>query len=837
VLIGEGLQRNLPEGRFSRLVMVYRAVAVGLLLVVAAWFGATQVRVALHPVLDRHGDTLMPQTVYLEELAAEPAEAEFDEEVTVRAMKKRALREAPVSVTSFSAADLQALRVKSYQPDPQARITTGPGLPAWAWNRVTLFWSGPVDSDQQLGFVLMPPWLVSLFGFLRVALMAALAIRLIGVDLSSGDGGGSLSSWLRARGSAGAAAAIAALLVTSAAQPARAEFPPQELLDQLRAGLLEKPDCYPRCASIPRLRLDVESGALTLRLEVDAAADTAIALPGDTRNWSPTEVSLDGAPARGLRRDQKGVLWVRLTPGRHQLVCRGAIPDRDSVELPFPMQPKRVEVKSRDWQVHGLREDGTSEPALQLTRKRREVSNKLEPGELPPFLLVKRKLMLGLEWRADTEVVRATPDDTAILIEVPLLPGESIISEKIRVRDGKAIVSLAPGERRVGWTSQLEVGSALMLSAPEGVAWTESWRLDVSPIWHVEVDGIPPIHADAREGARVREWRPWPGESIQLDIRRPTGVEGATLTIDNSLLHVVPGLRSTDATLTLSLRSSRGGRHSIGLPEEASLQSVSVDGQAQPIRQEGRSVAVPIHPGAQKLEIAWREPRGFSDKMLLRTPALDLGAPSVNAQISLAPSIGRWVLALGGTGMGPVVLFWSMLVALSALAFGLSRLTLTPLRFHEWLLLGIGLTQAPVLAAAIVALWLLALGWRAQRGTALPGRWFDLLQLALVALSGAALIALLFSINRGLLGSPEMQIAGNGSNAHLLRWYQDRASATPAQAWLFSVPVLVYRLAMLAWALWLAQALLRWLRWGWQCFTSGELWRPLRPPKNLSPKN
>jgi hypothetical protein len=300
---------------------------------------------------------------------------------------------------------------------------------------------------------------------------------------------------------------------------------------------------------------------------------------------------------------------------------------------------------------------------------------------------------------------------------------------------------------------------------------------------------------------------------------------------------VVPGLRSTDATLTLSLRSSRGGRHSIGLPEEASLQSVSVDGQVQPIRQEGSGVAVPIHPGAQRLEIAWREPRGFSDSMLLKTPAVDLGAPSVNAQISLAPSVGRWMLALGGIGMGPVVLFWSMLVALSVFAFGLSRLPLTPLRFHEWLLLGIGLTQAPVAAAAIVVLWLLALGWRAERGTALAGRWFDLLQLALVALSGAALIALLLSINRGLLGTPEMQIAGNGSNAHLLRWYQDRASATPAQAWLFSVPVLVYRLAMLAWALWLAQALLRWLRWGWQCFTSGELWRPLRTAKDSIPKN
>ncbi len=773
----------------------------------------------------------MPSGRY-QEMDAVLAQTEVAEEIVMHAERRMARTEPPTSVSSFAAADLKALRSegysKSYRPDPQARITTGPGLPAWAWNRVTLFWSGPVDADQTLGLLLMPPWLVSLLGFLRVALMAALLLRLIGVDLGSGEGGSALSSWFRARDGAGAAAAIAVLLISIGSQPARAEFPSTELLDQLRAGLLEKPACHPDCAAISRLKLDVESRALTLRLDVDAAADTAIPLPGDTRSWSPTEVSLDGAPAAGLRRDQKGVLWVRLTPGRHQIACRGPLPDRDSVEIPLPLQPKRVDVTSRDWQVHGLREDGLAEPALQLTRERRETSKKLEPGELPPFLRVERALVLDLEWRVNTNVTRLTPDDTAILIEVPLLPGESIISDGIRVRDGKAIASFAPGERRVGWNSQLEVAPALTLSAPEGVAWTEHWQLDASPIWHVEAEGIPPVHSDAPEGTRIREWRPWPGESIRLDVKRPAGVEGATLTIDSSLLHVTPGLRSTDAKLTMNLRSSRGGRHSIGLPEEATLQSVSVDGKVQPIRQEGGSVAVPIHPGPQKLEIAWREPRGFSDGMLLRTPAVDLGASSVNAQISLAPSIGRWMLALGGVGMGPVVLFWSMLVAMSAIAFGLSRLSLTPLRFHEWLLLGVGLTQAPVVAAAVVVLWLLALGWRAQRGTAVPGRWFDLVQLALVALSGAALIALLFSINRGLLGSPEMQIAGNGSTAHLLRWYQDRASATPAQAWLFSVPVLVYRLAMLAWALWLAQALLRWMRWGWQCFSNGELWRPLR---------
>ena len=34
------------------------------------------------------------------------------------------------------------------------------------------------------------------------------------------------------------------------------------------------------------------------------------------------------------------------------------------------------------------------------------------------------------------------------------------------------------------------------------------------------------------------------------------------------------------------------------------------------------------------------------------------------------------------------------------------------------------------------------------------------------------------------------------------------------------------KLAILAWALWLAFALLKWLRWGWDCFSAGGLWKP-----------
>jgi ABC-type Na+ efflux pump permease subunit len=46
------------------------------------------------------------------------------------------------------------------------------------------------------------------------------------------------------------------------------------------------------------------------------------------------------------------------------------------------------------------------------------------------------------------------------------------------------------------------------------------------------------------------------------------------------------------------------------------------------------------------------------------------------------------------------------------------------------------------------------------------------------------------------------------------------------QVWVISWTSWIYRFAMLIWALWLAFALLGWLRWGWHCFSYQELWRP-----------
>jgi hypothetical protein len=187
----------------------------------------------------------------------------------------------------------------------------------------------------------------------------------------------------------------------------------------------------------------------------------------------------------------------------------------------------------------------------------------------------------------------------------------------------------------------------------------------------------------------------------------------------------------------------------------------------------------------------------------------------------------QWLLFVGGPRVGPAVLFWSLLLILVPLAIALGIHGPTPLRWWHWLLLAVGLSQVHVVAAAVFVGWLLALGWRARTGAAatIDRRAYNAQQFALVAWTFVALGILVWSLVQGLLGPPEMQVDGNGSSASQLRWFTDRAGAVLPHGWMFSVPLLVYRAAMLAWALWIARALLDWLRWGWGALTAGGIWK------------
>ncbi len=855
VLGAEAIVRVVPKGRLKNAFAGLRVGAILLVSILALPFAVEQVRTALHPALEgswsilsgqEHAESFGGGGMFdyrakgdVAAAAPPPAEVPAAPSPSVAVDRNGGPgRPEPRAVDSLGnlaqgalSRSMKSLPVQQQNAavyDPTAIVQTGPGLPRWRWTTLDLKWSGPVASTQRLHLYLVPPSVNLILGFLRAALLFVLVFRLFP---SSGR--------LIPRRWAGATVAALLLFVPAVAH---AQVPDKEVLEELSKRLVRTPDCAPLCASIGRMLVEARGSMLRARLEVDAASPTAVPLPGASGQWTAARVLLDGQPAKAIARVD-GTLWMEVPKGRSQIAVEGPMPEAETMQLALPMKPHHVAVQTAGWTVAGVHEDGLADDALELTRVRTETGatgSSLQPGALPPFVRVERTIEVGLNWQVSTRIVRVSPPGAAVVLDVPLLAGESVTTADVRVEGGKVKVNMGAKTTEVAWRSVLEEKSPLTLVAPGGsppgsaaLPWFEVWRLDVSPVWHATPTGIPVVHTAKVGGVTIPEWRPWPGERTQIELVRPLGVPGQTLTIDESTLDVRPGVRATDVTLTLDVRSSRGSEHTFTLPEGAELESLSINGAQQPIRQDGRRVTVPLVPGAQKILFVWRETPGI--KAFFTSPEVDVGAPSVNASTTIQVPGGRWVLWVGGPRVGPAVLFWGLLIMLLAVSVVLGQSPWTPMKAWQWFLLAIGLSQVSVAAGAVFVGWLFALGWRArQPGETLPASVFNLRQFLVAVWTVVALVILGVSLYQGLLGAPEMQLSGNGSTVDSLHWFSDRSVALLPEARVLSVPLMAYRGAMLAWALWIALALLGWLRWGWGAFSSGGAWKK-RPPRAYPP--
>jgi len=830
ILAALALLRVLPSGRMFRLVAWYRNLSLLALVLIAVPFMIEQVRIGLFPQLG--GGAPMPVELIRTSMVQD--EAQYD-----------ALPSAPAERLSKSL-EQQAYPApgvgRLQQPpriDPDAKVQTGPGLPRWHWQSVQLSWNGPVPREQSMQLVLLSPRVNLMLSGLRVLLVITLALLLAGLEYRRMGVGKATRLVLLLIGLPLVSLAPDHAAAASGAASVQTE-PSAQLLQTLKQRLLAPPDCLPGCAMSPRMQLTLTSTNLTLQLEYHVQARSAVPLPAQASQWLPDYVSIDGVSINGgagggLRQVRDGSLWVVLEPGIHQLLLRGPVPARTHFQLPLPLKPHRIDIHAKGWQVEGVHEDGVADDQLQLTRQPGAAAatqpEPLAPSSLPPFVRIERTLRLGLDWYLDTRVIRVAPRGSAIVLALPLLEGEAVLSEGIRTENGQVLVNMAAGQQQIGWHSSLAKRERLQLVAADTTSWVELWRADIDPVWHLETEGIPPIGHTDSQGRRLPQWQPWPGEQLSLQISRPPAVTGRTLTIDSSELQLTPGRRVTEASLQLTLRSSQADRHTLMLPPRAELQSVLINEVAQPLRSEGRKLILPISPGEQHVTVNWLSSEGIGS--WLRTPPVDLGAPGVNSELRLMLGRDRWILLLGGPSLGPAVWFWGELIILLLLALGLARVRLTPLKSWHWLLLLIGLSQVPIAMGALVVGWLLLLGARGRLVREPGNGVFNGMQVGLVLLTLVALGCLFLAIQQGLLGWPEMQIAGNQSGGHRLNWYQDRSDGALPRAWVLSVPLLVYRLLMLAWALWLAFSLLGWLRWGWDCFSKGGSWRRLPWPKEI----
>ena len=752
---------------------------------------------------------------------------------------------APAAATVRGSLDILGISTISRRPystdnlsyDATARIQTGPGVPEWKWRAVSFGWNGPVSAAQKVRPVLISLTLERILTVLRVVLLLALAAVLLGARKLGG-------AVFRASGKA---APLLAFFFTLASAFAQTPIPDQATIEKLRERLLETSDAYPNAADIPTVALTLKERTLTIDAEIHAAIRTAVPLPGRLPAWSPVKVRVDDKPEVALRRDD-GYLWVALDAGVHRVRVEGSLANVTEWEWTFLLKPRQVKIDAPGWTVSGVKPDGVPEAQVFFALKQKIAASAAtyDRQEVQSVAVIDRSLELGLIWQVRTTVARLSPVGKAVALRVPLLPGENVLSSNAVVKDGFIEVRLGAQERSFTWESGLAAVNALTLATRAGDAWVERWHLVASPVWNVAIAGLAPVFEtggdDPLPGSAdlVPVWQPWPGESVSLAISRPEPIAGATVTVSRATHEITLGKRQRVSELDLALRCSLGDDFLVELPPDAEITALTHNGKAMPVRKDGGKLIIPVRPGEQTVKIGWKTAVALG----VRAQAADVRLPveSANVQTIINVPEDRWVLWAHGPRRGPAVRFWGILICALLAAAVLGRIARSPLHTVEWMLLAIGLTQVPLPAALAVVGWLFLLGWRGTDSFQRLGNpGYNCLQIVLIALTATALGILVTAVGEGLLGNPEMFITGNDSTRTALRWFQARSENLLPRPGCVSISIWWYRFFMLAWALWLAAALLRWLRRGWQAFSSGGCFRskpkttPVPPPLPVPP--
>ena len=823
LLIAIALMRVAPAGRLRQIVSGYQLLSAAALVVALVPFLANQLRISLYPQLEPQYNQYQ-----LYDYGVTPAAPSAEQPMRERKaseLQADVFRPEVDSLEEIMVTGAKAIDFVRYAPN--AIVQAGPGIPSWQWNTYTLSWSGPVDAEQSMRLVILPRWLVSVLRAVEVALLLLFAAVLAAEILNKRwalPGG-----FMLGRNQAAGVLAVGMLAVTTALSPtAEAQMPDAKLLQQLEQRLTEPPDCVPRCAEVVSADIEVGADAINMRLGIDAMEDIALPLPGSADGWQPQVVLLGGAASARVLRGADNSLWLHVTAGRHSVTLRGPVPAVDSLEVAFQSPPRVIEVDSDGWFVAGIKDRRLLSGSLQLTRLQTDAGGeetvRWESSRFPPFARIERTVELDLDWRVKTTVYRVAPEQGALTLDVPLISGEKIISGEFTVDENRVLVSMDPRQQSVSWTSNLPRSSPLILSAEEGAPWNEVWRFAIGNIWNAEFEGLPESDTgSAVSDIRIAEFNPRGGEQLTLIATRPEASAGSTLAFDSVNLAVTHGNRSSDTTLRLAYRSTRGAQHVLLLPDGAEVTAVQIDGRSQSLRAENGELTLPILPGEHTIQVDWRR----SGEMGLRTatPAVDIGGPASNIELSLTKPRNRWLLATRGPQLGPAVLYWSELAVLVLFAFILGRIGLAPLKSWHWLLLGLGFSTFSWPVLGVVVAWLLACGVRERWQTDVSWWRFNAIQLGIGGLSVIALLSIVTALPQGLLGTPDMHVAGHNSYGDVLSWFADRSASVLPVASVFTVPLWIYKVLILAWALWLSFALLRWLPWVWQCFSSQGYWR------------
>jgi len=795
LLIPVSLLKVIKEGIAEKLLKYWKHFALICFVLITIPFIAKQAQNILYPQLERTVFQRQNNINYASTLKK-----------VVKIPTKEEKRK--LSLQLEDSDNLYAMSQSNLSFTPSTKVQTGPGIPLWSWNSISCNWNRAVTASENITPILISPFFSKILGLGRILFILLILNYMFEVKISKKSFKSTLLLFL-----------LCCFSINSFAT-----VPDKDTLSLLKLRVLKTADCYPNCAEIENLTITLKNRKIINTATVHAQTLTAFPMPGQPNSWSPITITVDGKPAP--LRIENNYLWVVVNKGIHIVKATGIIPVKNTFELSFYLKPHKVTINAPHWKYSGLNENNAVESQIFFSKKQKTASVEKEKYSMEnfnPIVVVERHLELGQSWQVITTVTRLTSSEKPIALSIPIIPNEKLLSSALKITDNKyAEVRLSAGQHKFMWKSELPISNKILFNSTKNSSWVEQWSVVYSAMWNVNFKGIPPIYKSS-SNILIPSWKPWPGEQLELKISKPKAIQGQTVTLKKVNFSGTPGTKITKYSLVLDIVSSVGAEYPIILPENSTVKSVFRNEKKLSAKIKGRKITLPLIPGKQNIKLMWTVANGISLKTQMGKVTLPAEATNIYSSLSVPRS--RWIILTGGPTMGPAVRFWGLFIVVLIIAFVLGSTKNSPLSKTEWVLLSIGMTQVPIFLALFIISWLFWLKWRGEVVVEKLPKWvFNLQQIVLIGLTCISLFIFIGIVYEGLMGRPEMYIVGNGSNISNLYWYKAEVEKILPTPYFISMSIWIYRLSMLLWALWLSNALIKWLKWGFKQFSHEKYW-------------
>ena len=804
------LLRVVNSSRIKKYLQIVLGISSFLLLLNILQFSVYEIRTLLYPQLEKHasyGNSF--STPYGDAYGSIAHDESMVYEMKEKRMNVSKSRYAGSNYVKKSKKEL----LMQNKIDPNAVVQTGEGVPNWNWSTYNLRWQSAVGKGDSLEIWFITPTMNKILKILNVVGMLFLFFMFLKEfakeKIEAFPKGVMVQQSLKGL-------MIIGILGVSTPTLNAQSIPSAELLDELKSRLIKAPDCLPECVSIENIAFKVDDNLLSIEMKVASATNLAMPMVGNRNSWLPQSVKMDEQNSSDLQLDAKGDLWIHVTKGIHTIHLQGRMNGQNQFVLNslLPLHNLTIE-SSKRWKIKTNHKDYVEFMNLEkaLENPTQNIQSAIEAK-----ISVKRVFYFGLRWYVDTEVRLLNSIDKPYTVNYKLLPHESILNKEIELREQKAVLHFSNEKKHYVWRSLLPLSSDLTIQASLDRHLIEQWHMDISSLWNVSYDKKLLREQKHVGNLLVPVFEPWAGEKLHLKLQKNKPVKGKSLTIESSHLNIVQSQRYRDLTLRLKIRSSQAQPYVLKLQGLKELSSVTIDNMPFYLKVEkDGTLSLPLKATSQEVVLKWREEQGSAIDYSF--PSINLSKNSVNSSMQLKLPPTQWILFTSGSGLSPAVLLWGMLLAVILFSLILGRINHTPLKTKDWILLGLGVSTTSLFIMVPMVLWIFILRYKALNYEMLMGKKRLFIQGAIVLLTLVMLVTLVGAVSVGLLGNPEMMIAGNNSYGHNLNWYVDRVGASLEHPTVISVSIWYYRVLMLLWAIWIAFSLIKWLTWGWSIFS------------------